>query len=389
MSGHTSLLSSADVGSMNRARVMRHLYREGPTTRADLAARLGVSRATIGSLVQPLLKGGLLVEQEPRAAGGLGGKPAIPLWFGDKQALGAIYLSSDEFVVALIGMDGEVLASTSRSISDTSGVSDIETRLDEACNEIFADRNLAGIGVAFAGMVDTDSGVLIANYRRPSVGLLALRKQLGEAFGVPVFVDHHPRVQAFGDAWFGSAREIDDFVSVITGEVLGVGMMQRGQILRGVSGAGGEAGHAVIEFGGMLCSCGRRGCWETVATLGWLREQAVTIGLDDPMRISTRRLVSLTEAGSVVARELLGNYLDRVAAGLANIEHLLGLGVYLIHGDVAGGGEMVRAHLEREIIRESPARTPEPRVLLVPDPDRSTLHGAAGMVLANLYQATL
>lgn len=383
-----SLLTTIDVGSMNRARVMRLLYTQGPLTRADLAGQLDVSRATIGTLVQPLIDNGALVEQAPLSVGELGGKPARPLWFGSAHTVGSIYLSSDECVVAAVAPDGTIKRLEQEPIADDDPRSLMDQIL-RVSQRALTDCRLAGIGAAFAGMVDTTSGELLANYRRPAIGLLPIGEVLGSAFGVRVVADHHPRVQATGDAWFGLARDLGTFGSVFTGEVLGVGMQQDGQTLRGVRGAGGEAGHMVVDMSGPECACGRRGCWEMVATLGWLRSEAARLGLSSPETVRTSRLAAEAEGGDAVAARLLDDYVSRIALGLANIEQVLGLGSYILHGDVVDGGEPVRLALERQLREGSPARLPRPRVLFAEQPDNSTILGAAGLVLANVYKARL
>lgn len=382
------LLSTVDVGKMNRARVIRMLYASGPMTRAELATQLEVSRATIGTLVQPLLDAATLVELPALSVGEQGGKPAKPLWFGSGMAVGAIYLSSDECVVARVALDGTVEDSAQEPIVSDEPESLMAQILGQA-QQVLDSRPLAGIGVAFAGMVDTGSGVLLANYRRPAIGLLPVAGVLGDAFGVRVVADHHPRIQATGDAWFGLARDLGTFGSVITGEVLGIGMQQDGQTLRGVRGAGGEVGHIVVDLDGRACLCGRRGCWESVATLGWLREEAEAAGLPDPEAIDSSRLVSAASRGEVGAADLLDRYASRLALGLANVEQLLGLNTYILHGEVVGGGETMRRKLEDLLVANSPSRQPKPRILFAEQPDDSTILGAAGLVLAHVFKARL
>src|SRR4051812_24308063 len=76
-----SMLSSSRAGEVNRARVLKTLYANGPLARPELARLTGSTRATIGQIVQPFLDEGLLVEQAPLASGARGGKRARPVWF--------------------------------------------------------------------------------------------------------------------------------------------------------------------------------------------------------------------------------------------------------------------------------------------------------------------
>lgn len=382
-----SLLSSSDVGQVNRARVIRRLYEDGPLTRADLATSMDVSRATIGQVVQPLLDHAVLIEQAPRTAGVSGGKPSRPLWFGQTQSVGAVYLSADECIVAALSMDGRITVEQRATLDGSRATDDMAT-LQHLCGSVFADRSLLGVGVAFAGTVDTTSGELIDNYRRPDVSRLPVVSALHDAFAVPVFVDHHPRIQAYGDAWFGLGRGMGSFASVVTGEVIGVGIVQNGHVTRGIRGAGGEAGHMVVDLNGDRCLCGRRGCWETVATLPWLRRQALDAGLPGARRMDAESLAERA-ASSPAHTDLLNRYADHVALGLANLEQVLGLGAYIVHGDVARGGEAMQHRLQSRLVEASPQREPTPRVILAPGPDTSTLLGATGLVLSNLFQARL
>lgn len=380
-----SVLTAADLGVANRSRLIRILHRDGPKSRAELAAALGVSRATVTTIVQPVLEAGLLVEQEPvertaRSGGARAGKPARPLWFSDAVMLGGTYISGDGVHCAVLRMDGEVLRETRTPLVREGTADDVLA----ACRGFFAETPLMGIGVAAAGMVDTEAGVILEIYRAPGLTEMAIGPRLREMLGVPVVVDHHPRVQAIGDLWFGDGRELTSFASLHTGEVLGAGIVHHGRVLRGDRGAGGEVGHMVVDADGERCVCGRIGCWETVATLPWLRREAEREGLDVAPAMTCAELVA--QAETVPAAEaLLRRYLRNVAQGIADLEQVLGLQRYLVHGDVGHGGRRAEEILAEELDGMLNRRRALPLVTAVADDDRSTLLGAAGLLLSATF----
>ena len=380
------LLNSSDVGLANRSRVLKLLYRTGPLTRAELATRLAVSRAPVSAVVQPLIKIGMLVEQDARASGEKGGKPARPLWFGTELRAGAIYLSPDECTAAVVGLDGRIHTSLRM---DTSHID--EDRLPETIfamvTSVLRSEKLLGVCIAYAGTVDWPTGELIANYRRPGTSRIPLASLLREDLGVPVFATHHPRVQAYGDAWMGPGRTLASFGSVFTGEVLGIGIFQDHEVRQGTRGAGGEAGHMVVDMNGDPCACGRRGCWETVATLGWLRERAGEAGLPDPETVTSDRLMCGSEQDHR-REDLAKRYANMIGLGLANIEQILGLGTYILHGDVARGGEQLRRWTEDALVTNSPKRDPAPRIILSTDPDHSVIRGCVALVITHVFPST-
>ena len=93
-----------------------------------------------------------------------------------------------------------------------------------------------------------------------------------------------------------------------------------GRLHRGPAGAGGELGHTFVQIDGEPCRCGRRGCWDTIATLGWLRRAARAAGIPDPDAIDSRRLVKLANAGVSAAATLMDRYARNVAVGIANLQ---------------------------------------------------------------------
>lgn len=381
MSG-VSVLTAADVGSANRARLIRQLYRNGAQSRTELATSLGVSRATISTIVQPILEAGLLEEVDaPRDEQTVRvGKPARPLWFSDEKLLGCAYISGDGVHQAILRMDGEIVRERTtplRPDGDELGVID-------ACEDFMAGAPLMGVGIAVAGMVDTEQGIVLQSYRAPELTGLAVAPLLHARLGVPVVADHHPRVQAIGDLWFGEGRDKRNFASLFTGEVLGVGLVLDGRIQRGVHGGGGEIGHMVIDAAGDRCVCGRVGCWETLATLPWLRREALRLGMPGADEINCSTLVDRS-AQDPRAMDLLRRYARNIAQGIADLELILGPQCYLIHGDVGHGGARIEMLLLEELAHLLPRRRSLPEVTAVPDDDRSTLLGAAGLLLSSLF----
>lgn len=378
------LLGPTAVGQTNRHRVLELLHQNGPSSRADLARALRVSRATVATIVQPLIDDRTLVEGEPIAASPAGGKPARPLWFNsDGVELGAMRISATAVTVARIGMDGTIHEQGHADLDSDASIEAVRASLLELAAACFEGRPLLGIGVAASGMVDTTEGVIISLHLAPVFNGFPLAAVLRRRFGIPVSVDHHPRVQALGDKWFGHGRHQTSFASVYTGEALGFGIVYDGEILRGVDGAGGEYGHTVVDMSGDECMCGRRGCWETVATSGWLRREAALVGLPGAAGVDCAALTSMAEQGVAGAAELLDRYAGNLAIGMANNEHMLASGVYIMHGDVCSGGDAMRRRLQHWLVEYSPRRGTTPHVILGDVGDEITLLGGGGLVLSS------
>lgn len=379
------LLSPSAIGQANRGKLLELLHRKGPTSRAQLARELQVGRATVATILQPLIDDGTLVEGEVIASSSAGGKPARPLWFNPAGAeLGAMRVAPTGITVARLGIDGSIRCQQARAVHAGAGLADFEAAIQDLAHECFDRHRLLGIGIAASGMINTRTGTILSLHLAPVLSQYPIAEMLGQQFGVPVIVDHHPRVQALGDQWFGSGRALPHFASVYTGEALGFGIVHNGEIIRGEDGAGGEYGHTVVDMSGEPCLCGRTGCWETVATTGWLRREARRTGMDAPDSVDSARLATSGADGDEVADALLDRYAKNLAIGLANNEHMLGSGTYIMHGDVCGGGALMQERLTGWLAEFSPHRGAPPRVIMAEAGDDMTLLGGGGLVLSTV-----
>ncbi len=381
----SAMVSASLAGELNRARVLKTLYANGPLPRPVLARLTGSTRATIGQIVQPLLDEGLLEEQEPLASGTQGGKPARPLWFSDSGwPTGAMLVLPRGVKTAVVTAGGRVLAVTSSAFRRDADQATLSRQVTTAMRRTMAKAGvpLRGIGIAVGGMVDTEAGEIVRADLAPVLNGLPVGRIVEADTAVPTYVDLHPRAQALGDLLFGAGRGEGSFCSVYIGEGIGAGFIIDGALHRGARGAGGEVGHAVVDRRGPRCQCGLRGCWEALASRGWLRKEAATRGLPRSRTVDAAWLADLAPRDPVAAG-LLAEYTENVALGVANLQQVLGIGLFILHGDPAGAGEPFRAAVEVEARSRAFAHPGGPtRVLLGTADDVATLRGAAALVLS-------
>lgn len=387
MSSPTVLLSNRQIGDVNRSRVLRALCDHGPLSRAELARLAGVPRATIGTIAQGLVDDGLLEESEPTRAVGKVGKPGRPLWFrADAGLCAAVAFSGSAVEAALVNARGDLLTRVEvRCDTATATPAELVAAVLSGVRQVVASApaEVLGIGVAVPGVCDPATGTVVGSGPVPGAKGRGLVTALEAAHGLPVLVDNDARAQALGEKWFGDGRGVSTFASVQTGSGLGVGLVLDGELYRGTNGATGELGHTVVQLNGAPCHCGLSGCWETVATLRWLRRQAAELGLPGAATLDAQRLVRLD---SDLARDLLARYADNLSVGLVTLVHLLAPVRLLLHGDVVGGGEVLRALVaERLAARSLPHVRDVVEVLLSSLDQDAGLLGAAGLVLSQRF----
>lgn len=381
------LISPAGAGQFNRTRLLQILYDVGPTSRAQLARISQVTKTTIGAIVQPMLDDGILVEGEPQQSSSQGGKPARPIWFSpvDHPTV-AVHLLPGTVRAALVSLTGSVLKeSTARFPAMKLDHNSIIDCVTSCIKDVLPTdgRTVLGVGIAVGGIVNTDEGRIVEVNLAPGLSGLELGPLLSRRLGLPVHLDHHPRVQALGDRWFGSGRRASSFASLYCGEAIGVGLVVDGAVHRGVAGAGGEIGHTIVDLSGLECRCGRRGCWETIATHRWLRGEAAAAGLPAAKSLTVGPLARLVADEYTGAEELFDRYARNVAIGIINLQQILAPGLFILHGDVVQGGEELRKRVQKYVLDGIPVHPGgQPIITFASTKDDMTLLGAAALVLS-------
>lgn len=216
--------------------------------------------------------------------------------------------------------------------------------------ELAQEHDVVSVGVGIAGLVDRQ-GVLRVGPNLPNALGLQVKDELSNRLARPVKVDNDATCAAWGEHQAGAARGFSDAVCVALGTGIGAGIVAGGEIERGTHGFAGEAGHMVVDPSGPLCPCGRRGCWERMASgsgLGRLARDAAEAGrLQRSLELAGGDVASLR--GEHVAQaaaeadpqalELLRSFAWWVAVGVANLVTLLDPGVVVIGGGLIEIGD--------------------------------------------------
>lgn len=346
--GAAAIPERADHGEVRRNNlelVLRHLALLGPASRAAIAQRAGLTRATVSRLVAELIALGLVKEIGLEQTGATG-RPGTRLELDGSHlvAVGA-EVNVDTITVVVTDLAGQLL-SEKHLRSDVAGIgADAAIRqLASACRRAVSavERRtapsgaprVAGVGVAVPGLVDVKRLVVndAPNLRWNDVALGdSLRRRLGWR-DVPIAVGNDANFAAQAEYWTGPYAGAPNLV-YITGDVgIGGGLIVEGKLLLGPRGHAGEVGHMTVDPAGPRCGCGRRGCWEALvgraaflASLGQATPAGTATGAIEAVVGKARS----ADPTVVSALEHLGRW---VGLGAANLVNLLGTEVVVLGG---------------------------------------------------------
>ncbi len=312
--------STALTRDLNRIAVLRMIGASGPIARTHLAARLGLSPATVTSLTRELLDRGVI--REASHAPSNGGRPAVLLELvgGAANALG-VKIAPDHVVGVRVDLDAQILDRYERrlDVSRPDALARIGDVLEDWVADAPAHPPLLGAGLGVPGVVDAKQGTVTA----PALGWRDLRlgEELGRRLGIPVLVDNDVNTLAVSERLYGRGRDVENFVTVTVGRGVGLGIVAGGDIYHGFGGGAGEFGHVTAVEDGPRCTCGKRGCLEAVigdpALVAEARRQGVLSPRQGIARLRALAVAGDERAGAIFAHA--GELLGRSVASLVNV----------------------------------------------------------------------
>lgn len=240
---------------------------------------------------------------------------------------------------------------------------DIIADMAQLCRRLITDtgaNDIEAIGIGSPGVVDVKNGV-VKNAVNVSPQPIEARKIMAKYFDIPVYVGNDADCAAVGEAVCGASAGYDTSVMVTLGTGVGGGIIINGKLFSGCAGGGGEIGHmSICAEDGIVCKCGRTGCFEQYAsTSALIRMMKEKIGEDKD--IDGRYIFDLAHKGDQTALEVLDRYRFYLSEGLANIINIFQPQVLVVGGGISAQGEFllspVRKAVEEKILTHDGAIT--------------------------------
>jgi len=210
------------------------------------------------------------------------------------EAIG-VDLGGTKIEVGRVDATGHVLKRIGFATDTEGGPQQIQNKIIEAIQELQNGSKipLVGVGIGLAGQIDPLHGIVHFAPNLPDWEDIPLQENMQKILGLPVKVINDVRAIAWGEWLFGAGKSTQDLVCVFVGTGIGGGVVCAGKLLKGHSNTFGEVGHMVVDLDGPSCTCGNRGCWESIAG-GWgIAKQAREAVLND--QVAGARLLKLSE----------------------------------------------------------------------------------------------
>jgi glucokinase len=200
---------------------------------------------------------------------------------------------------------------------------------------------VAAVGIASAGPVDLATGT-VSPINIPAWRGFPLRDRVADMVpGVPVRLGGDGVCMALGEHWLGAGRGAGFLLGMVVSTGVGGGLVLDGAPYAGRTGNAGHVGHVVVEPDGLPCTCGGRGCVETVASGPSMTRWALDNGWSAPPAAGTKDLADAAASGDPLALRAFQRGTRALAAMIASVGAVCDLDLAVIGGGVAKSGRIL------------------------------------------------
>jgi predicted NBD/HSP70 family sugar kinase len=381
---------------LNKSLILNKILNDGPISRAEIAKDIKLTPPTVGTIVKELIEQQIVKESAQGESKG-GRKPTLLVVDHDAFYVIGIDAGPRDVTIVLTNLQADIIDHARRDVP--TGIRKdayLELLIKETDRLMNRNANyvdqLIGIGVAMHGVVDAEQGI---GLYAPNLNLrdIPVKKVLTEHFDLVVQVENDARALALAETWFGEGKGVSNLLAVNIGSGVGAGVVIDDELYRGKAHIAGEIGHMTIDLHGDVCSCGNRGCLQTIVSGEAIQKRAehmIKTGVDTLLTQPSPTAYDLYQAaehGDAFSLQLLSETAEAIGIGLTNVIHTINPDRVLLNGGVMKASEYLLPDIQRTVASRALTDQAKATPILVSKlGDNASALGAVALILVELFK---
>ena len=378
--------SFKNMKKQNQRNILFLIKKEDGISRAKIAEKLDISRATVTNIVKELLEMELVTEAKMGKSSG-GRRPTL-LKLNPAGAQVVAFEWGIEYLKAvLLDFEAEIILKDKIKIKNNSFAEykNKSLKLIKKYEDYLAEENnIIGVGLGIHGLVDPEAGKSLFTPHF-EWGELNIKEILAKKCDYPIFIDNDVRMMAAGEI----ARGRDNFVFINTGSGIGAALVFKSQLYYGNNYTAGEFGHMKITDDGPSCHCGKKGCLEALSSKESIINRYKKLkGVDK--KLEFKKIVDNYQQKESEAQAVINDALKYFARAISDLVNILNPEAVIIGGLFAEYENLFIEPLYQMVSEE--ALNQAVKDLKISTPYYSSYAGACGAaekVLNNLFEFDL
>ncbi|MBO6243340.1 MAG: ROK family protein [Clostridia bacterium] len=231
----------------------------------------------------------------------------------------------------------------------------IEEYIIENVNDFIKKYKIEGMWIAIPGTVDDKKIIKSVNLGLENYEIAEILKS---NISLPITIRNDAKCAAIAENKIGSLKNYDRSIFLTLGTGIGGAVIINDKLLETGELPGCEFGHMTIEKNGVLCNCGKRGCWEKYASMksfkNNLREK---LGLDETTRgqelFNMIRDNKEENQNFKIIENTVNQYIEYLSLGIANLINIFEPEAIGIGGSFVYFEEVLLDRLKNKLLEEN------------------------------------
>ncbi len=329
----TTGINLRNIGKQNTCNVLKLLMMEKSLSRKELATKLGLTKMTVGNIVNHLKQEGLIEEEKRESeTNSIGPKPTAVKIASRRILAVGVHITPKKITTMLVDVVDGILYKETQSVDNLESNQQVLYVIKDMVATIldkYKDYStyLVGIGVTYNGVVDTVEGKITFCINQIDKEELNVKSVLTKRFNLPVVVASEVEGAAIAELVFGTKLGDSRIYYMNLSNSIRGGFINGYTINAGTHGMSGEVGHMSIKYDGPLCLCGSRGCYHLFGSVDVLLKKSECHSIEElHLKLQDRDPLSL---------RTMEDFIQVTTSVCSNIVHLYDPAYILIGGEIA------------------------------------------------------
>ncbi len=312
----------------------------GERSRAELARRNALSRASLARLTRELVEFGFVEEVAPATPPNGRGRPSEMLRIRPESAhFVGVKLTGEALYAAITNLHAEVIVTEEHPLASKEIEDVVALIADVVSRARAAHPRLSAVGVCLAGDVHLEHGAaVVVGSHFLGWDQVPLEALVQQATGLPATISNDVQALTLAHHWFGAGIGLGTLAVIGLGAGIGAGLVVNDELVRGSRGHPGKVGHLRVTESGPSCDRGHVGCASAYVTIPALIRNS---GID-----GFWETIDAARAGEPRAAEAVAGAARALGIVIAQIANLIDPQKVIVSGEGREVANVDRAHLD-------------------------------------------
>jgi len=388
---------------LNKIKIIKLLYTQGSNTANNIGQIIGISLPTVSLLLGDLLAEKLIVKKGRGESQG-GRKPDLYGLAEDSFYILAMDMDKYTTRVTVYNTRNEKVIPVQQLKVTLNNEAQTLDKIYQFASQVIVDskvpeEKIIAIGITMPGLVESVAGI---NHTYLKSGKTSLKEQLEKKFDKKVYIENDARAMTLAEYKFGTNEEHKNVLGIFVDWGIGLGIIIDKKLYRGFSGLAGEFSHSpLFDSKGIHCSCGKRGCLETVASgtaLLRLAKEAISINDEtilarlakDKDELEPSWVIEAALAGDQQAISILSEVGQDLGRGIAILIQLFNPELIILGGSIAEAKNYILTPIQQALNIYSMAKLSEKTEISLSHLGKEVgLIGAIAVVNEHIFEETI